>query len=310
MSNKSVRGWAAAGAAMALVAGVFTGAGAATASTAPDDAAPVDGTSESVAALQVSSATQEIAIADGDVSIGLPGDATDAVVDTSALPEGLFRGTDGPVLSTTQDGSTLSSYPTAEGVQTIIQIPDAGAPAEYRFDVGVPEGGQLAAFDDGSVVVVDAEGAAVGGFRAPWAIDANGQAVPTAFHADGDQLVQTVEFTADTAFPVVADPDLGTEWWGYYVQLTRAETQQVATIIANNQGPASLAGVVCGALPAAPAVVACGVAIAAAYFNIIDPLNRANSAGKCAAINYPWIVLSNPGIGWTSINVTTVDCRR
>ncbi|MCZ4302465.1 hypothetical protein [Microbacterium oxydans] len=285
----------------ALVSAVM--AGASVFPAAADEASAVDG-------VAVDPSSQMVTVESGDVGLQLPGDLTTTEVDTSLISDDVFSGQGASLLNTTVESAVLSSYATEDGVQTLIQIADADAPTEYRFPLSLPEGGQAALFDDGAVIVSDASGAAVSGFRAPWAVDANGTAVPTSFRVDGNELVQVVAFTADTAFPVTADPDLGTEWWGYYVQLTRAETKKVATIIANNQGPAALAGVVCGALPAPPAVVACGAAIALAYFSIVDPINRANNAGKCAAINYPWLVISNPQIGWTSINVTTVNCRR
>ncbi len=156
---------------------------------------------------------------------------------------------------------------------------------------------------------VTADGEPVSGFRAPWAVDAEGNAVPTSFRLEGQELVQVVEFNASTVFPVVADPDLGVEWWGHWVRLTRGETRTAANIIANNQGPAVLAGVACGALPG-PAALGCGAAVALAYFKFVDPVNRANSAGKCVAINYPWTALSTPQIGWVGISVTTVNCTR
>jgi len=186
------------------------------------------------------------------------------------VSDDLHSGQGAAVLNTTVDSAVLSSFPTADGVQTLIQISDADAPSEYRFPLSLPEGGQAALFDDGTVIISDASGVAVSGFRSP---------------------------------------DLGTEWWGYYVQLTRAETRRVATIIANNQGATVAAGVVCSALPG-PAAFGCGAAIALAYFKIIDPVNRANSAGKCVAFNYPWLAISSPPVGWTTVNATTVNCRR
>ncbi|WP_435748748.1 hypothetical protein [Microbacterium sp. PMB16] len=251
-----------------------------------------------------------ITVESSDISLQLPGEPTTTAVDTSLVSDDLFSGQGAALLNTTMDSAVLSSFAADDGVQTLIQIAGADAPTEYRFPLDLPEGGQAALFDDGAVIVSDASGTAVSGFRAPWAVDANGTPVQTSFRIDRNELVQVVDFTVDTAFPVTADPDLGTEWWGYYVQLTRTETKRVATIVANNQGPVVLAGVLCGALPAPPAVVGCGAAIAAAYFKIIDPINRANNAGKCAAINYPWIAISSPPVGWTSINVTTVNCRR
>lgn len=253
--------------------------------------------------------SQTLAVEDIDVSIQMPGEITESVVDVSQVPEVLLSATGPALLSTNQDSTLISSYATDDGVQTLIQIPDASAPSEYRFPLNLPVGGQAALFDDGSVVISDDAGVATGGFRAPWAVDANGDSIPTSFRIEGTTLIQTVAIDADTVFPVTADPDLGTEWWGYYVQLTRAETKKAASVIANNQGAGVLAGVVCGALPG-PAALGCGAAIALAYFALIDPINRANAAGKCVAINYPWLALSNPPIGWTSINATTVNCRR
>ncbi len=43
-------------------------------------------------------------------------------------------------------------------------------------------------------------------FDPAWAKDANGAPVPTRYEIEGNTLVQVVDFTADTAFPVVADP--------------------------------------------------------------------------------------------------------
>ena len=45
----------------------------------------------------------------------------------------------------------------------------------------------------------------VAGVLAPWAIDADAQAVPTRFTLDGTTLVQTVDHD-DAVYPVVADP--------------------------------------------------------------------------------------------------------
>ncbi len=239
----------------------------------------------------------------------LPGAVTDAPVETSSIPSGLFRGEGDPLLSTAVAGSTVTSFATQDGVQTLIQIPDASSPSEYRFPLDLPEGGEPVLSSDGAVMILDADGGPVSGFGAPWAVDAEGNAVPTSFRLEGQELVQVVEFNASTVFPVVADPDSGVEWWGHWVRLTRGETRTAANIIANNQGPAVLAGVACGAL-SGPAALRCGGAVALAYFKFVDPVNRANSAGKCVAINYPWTALSTPQIGWAGISVTTVNCTR
>lgn len=113
-------------------------------------------------------------------------------------------------VQTVEDGS----------VRVLTVIHSANAPHEYRFPVTVPEGGRLvtakellgdegAELDGGEVFVLGASGRPIGGFSAPWATDANRQSVPTHYRVEGNTLVQWVGFTADTAFPVVADPN----WW-------------------------------------------------------------------------------------------------
>lgn len=47
--------------------------------------------------------------------------------------------------------------------------------------------------------------------EAPWAVDADGQAVPTQYILHGNELIQIVDTSPDTAFPVVADPSW--KWW-------------------------------------------------------------------------------------------------
>jgi len=299
MRQISRRPWISGGVAAVLAATVIAG------SASPSSAEEAGGTDD----LTVDTTSLTVTVDSSNVGLQLPGEPTTTEVDTSLVSDDLHSGQGAAVLNTTVDSAVLSSFPTADGVQTLIQISDADAPSEYRFPLSLPEGGQAALFDDGTVIISDASGVAVSGFRSPWAIDANGAPVPTSFRLEGTELVQVIDFRADTAFPVTADPDLGTEWWGYYVQLTRAETRRVATIIANNQGATVAAGVVCSALPG-PAAFGCGAAIALAYFKIIDPVNRANSAGKCVAFNYPWLAISSPPVGWTTVNATTVNCRR
>jgi hypothetical protein len=46
----------------------------------------------------------------------------------------------------------------------------------------------------------------LGSFASPWAKDAAGTAVPTEFLIENNRLIQRVHFSANSAFPVVADP--------------------------------------------------------------------------------------------------------
>ncbi|MYX98414.1 hypothetical protein GT045_27325 [Streptomyces sp. SID486] len=97
----------------------------------------------------------------------------------------------------------------AGGSRTLQVIKRADAPHEYRVPLRRPAGSALRQESGGSVVIVPADpDEPVAAVNAPWARDARGAAVPTSYRLDGDTLVQRVDFTASTAFPVVADP-----WW-------------------------------------------------------------------------------------------------
>ena len=170
-----------------------------------------------------------VAAADDPVSITLPGAKTGDEVDLSLVPADEFKGEGDPALSTTVAGSTISTYGTTEGTQTLIEIPSRESPSEYRFPLGIPEGGEAVVLDDGSVALFAANGDPLGGFHTPWAYDANGKELATSFRLEGDTLVQTVDLSAASAFPVVADPDRGTEWWGSWTRFTRSETKSIAS---------------------------------------------------------------------------------
>ncbi|MFD4635416.1 hypothetical protein ACFVYR_37680 [Streptomyces sp. NPDC058284] len=113
---------------------------------------------------------------------------------------------------------------TEKGFRATVTLKDADAPTEYRFPLHLPEGTEPKLQDDGSVSFVGADGAAEGGIAAPWAKDAHGDKVDTAYRLDGDTLVQTVKADENTAFPVVADPS---GWWGW-TKCTAAITGTIA----------------------------------------------------------------------------------
>lgn len=100
--------------------------------------------------------------------------------------------------------------PTLDGGSRTLQvIKNAGAPREYRASVDIPSGSSLRKEADGSVVIVSSDpNEPVAAIAAPWAKDAHGKALPTSYRLEGNSLIQTVSFDANTAFPVVADP-----WW-------------------------------------------------------------------------------------------------
>ena len=153
------------------------------------------------------------------VGIGVPG----------APGMGPARIIDDTVVFTDQQaGVATTVQPLANGgVRTSVTIAGPDAPHQYRFPVSLDHGGSLALQDDGSVAIsnkvsypgghgtagnVITRTVVTSTIAAPWAVDADGMAVPTHYSLEGNTLVQHVDLTATTAFPVVADPFWSTAW--------------------------------------------------------------------------------------------------
>ena len=75
--------------------------------------------------------------------------------------------------------------PTEEDVQSVLALATEDKTPE---DFGIPEGTELITY-----------------FQSPWAVDSNGNELPTSLSVDGNSVVQQVN-TAGAVFPVVADP--------------------------------------------------------------------------------------------------------
>lgn len=106
------------------------------------------------------------------------------------------------------DGTSVVIQSTETGLRALIHIPDESAPERYEFELG-GDVVELVETVDGGVVALDAEGEFVAVAPAPWAVDANGQKVPTHFEIDGTTLFQVVKHQgAGFEYGIVADP-----WW-------------------------------------------------------------------------------------------------
>ncbi|MGW0531560.1 hypothetical protein [Streptomyces sp. NPDC003032] len=140
------------------------------------------------------------------IKIGLPGSNT-AKAQTSAEGTVVYPQLTGGAMDVAAQVETEGS------VSALITLRDASAPTEYRFPLELPKDAFPVITEDGSLVIADGttdgEGEIVGAFEAPWAKDANGNAVATSYRLDGDELVQTIRPDESTSYPVVADP----KWW-------------------------------------------------------------------------------------------------
>jgi len=138
----------------------------------------------------------------GQTSVGLPfaAQAHDATA----------KG-DGVVSYDNNNGSSTVPIVQKDGaVQINTVIRNSDAPKRYGYPLTVSAGQSIHLAPDGSAYVAAATGVPSLYIAAPWAKDANGKAVSTHFEVNGTTLTQVVDFTASTAFPVVADPTIMT----------------------------------------------------------------------------------------------------
>ncbi|SEM44966.1 hypothetical protein [Rhodococcus maanshanensis] len=128
-------------------------------------------------------------------------------------------------------GGASPSFDTKTGsngeVSTTITIPDPAAPSRYEFPLNLPAGFTTDPQEDGSITVNNAAGLPVGSFAKPWATDANGGTISTSLKVEGNSLVQYVNFTEKTAFPVTADPSWNWGWVSGHVYLNKQETAKM-----------------------------------------------------------------------------------
>ncbi|MFC3686752.1 hypothetical protein [Aquipuribacter hungaricus] len=139
-----------------------------------------------------------------------------------AFDGGGATSTSGELLLSGGSSMTYAADDLGEGnarLSAVLQNSSARASWTFR-------GAELQTFTEAGIqtisVVKDNE--LVGTIEAPWAVDANGVAVPTHYEVRGPKLIQVVETDANTAFPVVADPTVKTRWYGFTWYFTKNES--------------------------------------------------------------------------------------
>lgn len=107
-----------------------------------------------------------------------------------------------------EEFTTVTSIQDGGDVQIATIIHNAISPEIYEYGLGLPEGA-VAFKAHGGILIEDSEGELIGGFTPPpWAVDAEGDPVPTSYELNGSTLVQRIDH-ADVEgikYPVVADP--------------------------------------------------------------------------------------------------------
>ncbi|MEG3632075.1 hypothetical protein [Streptomyces poriticola] len=141
----------------------------------------------------------------------------------------------------------IAVQPTRDGgARALVTLKDDKAPETHRFRLSLPQDASVIEDGQGGYEITReaSEGVhiPVATIDAPWAKDANGEAVPTSYKLDGKDLVQTVETNEKTAFPVVADPKMT---WGIVTGTAYFNKKETKAIAYNG----ALSGVVSGFLP-------------------------------------------------------------
>lgn len=163
-----------------------------------------------------------------------------------------------------ESASIAVQVPKHDQIRIAVVLEGLKAPTEYRFPLEVPSDSEILIQDNGSVSITNEDGM---GFEieTPWAVDANGDAVPTSYRLEGTTLVQTVKHTG-AAYPVVADPSI-TFGKNIYVWLWGWELKTLTQM-----GPTGLSVWFCAHFGAAHPVMCAIGAIGALY--IINALEN------------------------------------
>jgi len=193
---------------------------------------------------------------DGDITLTSTAPADQALPPvTISLPKEVKgkhgkRAKNGTIVysSTSDSGADVAVQVLSDGsvrLQTVTRSSKGALKFTYTFGDAKP---QLQT--DGSVALVKTSGdgsvlveQAVATIAPAWARDAEGRPVATHYEVRGNgQLVQVISPDKNTAYPIVADPQVSYAWYGIHVYFNRSETNQVGY-------GASLVGIAGAAIP-------------------------------------------------------------
>ncbi|MER5941336.1 hypothetical protein ABT121_28910 [Streptomyces sp. NPDC001928] len=236
----------------------------------------------------------------GSVTVTAPTDSLGYVESTTAdgtklrlnLPEtnkvtGVKAGAGTVVYADAARSTDLAVQPTSDGgARTLVTLKDDAAPDEYRFGLDLPSGTELMEDGNGGYLITKSgsKGATVlGSVDAPWAKDANGKAVPTSYRVEGDSLVQKVTTTADTAFPVVADPKVSIGF-NIYIKYNKAEVKALK----NKVTYADTSVAMCGLLVNPVASVGCALLGGAVIKKVQSVWAYAAAHGRCVEMKFTY----------------------
>lgn len=127
-------------------------------------------------------------------------------------------------------GSANAVQTNADGsVRMLTVIDNPNAPTRYDYKVSLPTGGQVVITSNGGALILDKTGKPAFSVDVPWAKDAHQRPIKTWFKTDGRTLTQIVKHNVSgVSYPVTADPNYKTTWFGTYIFFTSYDTQLLA----------------------------------------------------------------------------------
>ena len=93
------------------------------------------------------------------------------------------------------------------GNRMMVVVKNSAAPLSYSVDLSLDPDVSVIALGNGSAIFVDRNDHMLGSIAPPWALDANGDAVPVTQVVTDERITVTIQPDADTAWPVIADPE-------------------------------------------------------------------------------------------------------
>ena len=201
---------AAAGVALIAVAGMV----AAPAASADSTADPFD------------AAQSAMGLSPEDAQFQAPGVSTEVDPRGTSISLGRFD------LRVTTPMNTQTDTTVLQHGARVMTLLNAGEEST-TFDFTLPSSTTLVPRGEGFDIVAEANGTilTLGRVAAPWAVDANGKKLPTAYTLDGHVVTQHVE-TAGATFPVIADPavtvGLGADGPGAYWNMYGYQADAIA----------------------------------------------------------------------------------
>ena len=185
--------------------------------TLDDSAANVTNTGSSIVATDQSGLAVVVpTVAEPTVRLDAPGVASDVAVTIDTDPGASAKVVDGDltVITGAEKGTTSVIQPLDGGVRQLA-VMDSTSDFSQTYKLDIPAEAGIYAFSDGSYSIAVFNGGdasdpqnyrEIQHIAAPWAVDAQGKPVATAYSFVGGNLVQTTSPSPDTQFPVTADP--------------------------------------------------------------------------------------------------------